>query len=221
MAYINPTTTKIITTSNVTWDNGSLFSGYLVLGIALPRDAAGVRWANINLFGTSQILPEWTVIPIVEGVLDNNTSIFPNSQLDPPNTKYVAYWYDNTWKLVYPLPAGTIPALFTVSGATYTITPPTLASGSAPTGADAPVPEDIPAYTSSTVTYAIPTEYTLTGTADGSNLVFTIPVTTVTFACIFLDGQKMKEGVDYTRSGTVVTFVYAPTSGAQVMGLVI
>ena len=221
MAYINPTTTKIITSSNVTWSGGQLFSGYLLLGISLPRDAAGVQWANINLYGTSQPLPQWTVIPIVEGVLDTNTTVFPNSQLDPPNTKYAPYWCDNTWKLVYPLPSGTIPTPITISGTTYTITPPTITAPATVTSADVPVPEDIPAYTSDNVTYAIPTEYTLTGTANGTNLTFTIPVTSVIFAMIFLDGQKMKEGVDYTRSGIIVTFITAPTSGSQVMGLVI
>ena len=92
MAYIGPTSTKIITSAPVTWSDGSLFSGYLLLGLALPTDSLGAQWAEVNLYGTSQILPKWTVIPIVEGTVDSNTSIFPNTQLDPPRTKYAIYW---------------------------------------------------------------------------------------------------------------------------------
>ena len=221
MAYVGPTSTKIVTSTPVTWSDGSLFSGYILLGLAMPIDSNGVQWASIRLYGTSQQLPQWTVIPVIEGVVDNNTSIFPNTQLDPPNTKYAIYWYDNTWKLVYPFPAGTIPSLVTITGATYTLTQPTITAPTSPTAAETPAPQDIPDYTSSDVTYAIPTEYTLTGTANGTNVTFTIPTSPIVFACIFLDGQKQKEGVDYTRIGSTVTFLTAPTSGSQVMGLVI
>ena len=217
MPYINPTTTKIVTSANVTWSGGSLFSGYLLLGVALPLDSNGVQWAHVNLFGTSQPLPQWTVIPIIEGVLDNNTSVFPNSQIDPPNTKYAAYWYDNTWKLIYPFPAGTLPTLFTITGATYTITPPTLTSPTAATVAFTPVPQSEDATTSFTSTNII--EYVCTGTADGVNATFVIPYSPVVLAVMFIDGQKQDTST-YTRVGSVVTFNIAPTAGSSVTALV-
>ncbi len=216
MSYTPPQSTKITSASNVLWSSGALFSGYILLGLALPTDALGYQWAELRLYGTSQRLPEWTVIPIVEGVIDNNTSIFLTSQLDPPNTRYVAYWYDNTWKRIYPYPIGVLPTAFTVSTNPYIITPPTLTVPTVPTAALYPDPQD-----DNPLPYAIPTEYTLTGTVNGVNTVFTIPIATVVFACIFLDGQKQKESEDYSRSGNIVTFTTAPLTGSQVMGLII
>ena len=220
MAYVGPTSTKIITSTPVTWSDGSLFSGYILLGLALPTDSLSAQWAQVNLYGTSQTLPKWTVIPIIEGTVDNNTSIFPNTQLDPPNTKYAVYWYDNTWKLVYPFPSGTLPSLVTVTGATYTITQPTLTAPTAATGALTPAPQTIEDDTSNPMTYAIPVEYILTGTADGTNKVFTIPATPKIFAAVFIDGQK-QETTLYSRSGSVVTFTTAPVADSVVTALVI
>lgn len=221
MPYVGPTSTKILTSSPVTWSNGSLFSGYLLLGLALPTDSLGAQWAEVNLYGTSQILPKWTVIPIIEGVVDNNTSIFPNTQLDPPNTKYAIYWYDNTWKLIYPFPAGTLPSLVTITGAMYTISQPTLTSPTAATPDLTPAPQTGDGTTSAgSQGYAIPAEYTLAGTADGTNAVFAIPVLPKIFASIFIDGQKQDPST-YSRVAAVVTFNAPPASGSSVTGLVI
>ena len=221
MAYVGPTSTKLITSTPVTWSDGSLFSGYLLLGLALPTDSATTQWAYVNLYGTSQQLPKWTVIPIIEGAVDNNTSIFPNTQLDPPNTKYAVYWYDNTWKLIYPFPAGTLPSLVTITGATYTITQPTLTAPTAATADLTPAPQTGDGSTiANTQIYAIPVEYTLTGTADGVNTVFVIPVEPKVFASIFIDGQKQDTST-YSRVGDTVTFNTAPFAGSSITGLII
>ena len=221
MAYVGPTSTKLITSTPVTWSDGALFSGYLLLGLALPTDSLGAQWAEVNLYGTSQILPKWTVIPIIEGTVDNNTSIFPNTQLDPPNTKYAVYWYDNTWKLVYPFPAGTLPSLVTITGTTYTITQPTLIAPTSATADLTPAPQTGDGTTSSnTQIYAIPVEYSLTGTVNGVNTTFTIPVQPKVFASIFIDGQK-QDASNYSRIGATVIFVTAPSAGSSITGLVI
>ena len=220
MAYIGPTSTKIITSAPVTWSDGSLFSGYLLLGLALPTDSLGAQWAEVNLYGTSQILPKWTVIPIVEGTVDSNTSIFPNTQLDPPRTKYAIYWYDNTWKLVYPFPSGTLPSLVTITGATYTITPPTLTAPTYATSDLTPAPQIIPDDTADPMTYAIPVEVFLSGTADGANTVFTLPVQPKVFCSVFVDGQKQDTST-WSRNASTVTFTTAPTYGSSITALVI
>ena len=221
MPYTPPTTTKIVTSTPVVWSDGSLFSGYLLLGLALPTDSLGAQWGQLNLYGTSQRLPEWTVIPIVSGVVDSNTTVYPVTQIDPPNCRYAVYWYDNTWKLIYPFPSGTLPALISIpAGATYTLTQPTLTAPSVPTGSLTPAPQTTPDDTSDPMTYAIPVEYTLTGTANGTNTVFTIPVTPKVFCAVFTDGQK-QETDTYTRSGAVVTFDTAPAVDSIISALVI
>ena len=56
-------------------------------------------------------------------------------------------------------------------------------------------------------------EETPTGTIDGANVTFTVANTPIagTFA-LYLNGQRLTAGVEYTRSGTTVTFVTAPTN---------
>ncbi len=221
MSYTSPQTAKVTTSTNVTWSSGALFSGYLMFGVALPTDSLGAQWAQLNLYGTSQRLPIFTIIPIIEGVVDQNTSVYLTTQLDPPNTRYVAYWYDNTWKLIYPFPSGTIPSPFSVTTQPYIITQPTLTVPTVPTGAEIPAPQTDDSTTGSgPIPYAAFDEFVLTGTADGVNTIFTIPVTPLISAAIFIDGQKQDQST-YTRSVTVVTFNTPPTSGASVTALVV
>ena len=51
----------------------------------------------------------------------------------------------------------------------------------------------------------------LTGTIDGSNKVFALPESFVAGTeQIYLGGQRMRNGIDYTVAGTDVTFVASP-----------
>lgn len=59
---------------------------------------------------------------------------------------------------------------------------------------------------------------TPTGTVNGSNLVFTLPVST-SGATVFINGlQVLRTG--YTVSGTTLTFVVAPETGDRVEALI-
>lgn len=81
-----------------------------------------------------QRLPLWVKIPILQGVFDSNSPLFYNDDIDPPETQYVAYFYDSAGKR-----RGTSSGLFTVTAATTTVTIPSL---TAPTAAIiAPTPE--------------------------------------------------------------------------------
>ncbi len=221
MSYVAPQYAKVTSVSPITWADGSLFSGYLLFGLALPTDSLGAVWGQVNLYGTSQRLPIFTIIPIVEGQIDQNTSIFLTSQIDPPNTRYVLYWYDNTWKLVYPFPSGTLPTAFAVTTQPYVVTQPTLTSPTLPTGSEYPAPQtDDSTPGSGPIPYAAFDEFVLTGDADGVNTVFTIPVTPLISAAIFIDGQKQDQST-YARSITVVTFNTPPTPGSSVTALVV
>jgi len=217
-SYQAPQTAKITTSTPVTWSDGSLFNGYILFGIALPTDVSGAQWAEVKLLGTRQRLPVWTVLPIVEGQLDQITTLFLTTQLDPPNTRYTAYWFDNTDKLIYPYPSGTKAAAFSIASNPYTITQPTLAAPTLATGAYFPDPQPV---VRNAVSFLASTavEVYLTGTADGVNKVFTIPETSVVLAVIYVDGQK-QDPLTYTRTGSTVTFTAAPTAGSSVTALV-
>lgn len=203
MSYTVPSTAKIQSASPITWSDGSLFSGYILFGLALPTDVQGAQWAELRLYGTSQRLPVWTVFPIVEGQIDTNTTLFYTTQLDPPNTRYAAYWYDNTWKLIYPI--GAPPVSFSITTNPCLITQPYLQAPAVPTDDLIPVPQfEDPEEADRNLI-----EYTLAGTANGVNTIFVIPVTEVRGASVFIDGQKQDTST-YTRVGSVVTFNTAP-----------
>ena len=58
----------------------------------------------------------------------------------------------------------------------------------------------------------------MTGTVDGSNTAFTTANTPVDGTLqVYIDGQLMKSGDDYTASGSTVTFTEAPVSGSTIL----
>lgn len=58
---------------------------------------------------------------------------------------------------------------------------------------------------------------TVSGTINGSNVTFTFPTAFTGSSFISLNGQTMVGGVDYTVSGTTITYIMAP--GADLAGL--
>ena len=126
----------------VTWSDGSLFDGWLRLGLVLPQNSDG-QWPTTVLAGETspQRLPIWAEVPISAGAFDANTQILFNSSLNPPNTQYVAYWYDRNNRRLFPA-SNVNPTPFTISANPYPISIPTLTVPS--TSATIPVPVDSP-----------------------------------------------------------------------------
>lgn len=52
----------------------------------------------------------------------------------------------------------------------------------------------------------------MAGTMNGVNLIFTIANTPVAGSLKIYDAIRLREGTDWTRSGTTVTFVTPPTN---------
>ena len=119
----------------VTWSDASSFNGYVLIGVAFPNISA-VDYASIALGNSieKQRLPKWTRVPIVEGAFDQGGELYYNADIEPPNTKYIAYYYDATGTRI-----GSATALFTITATPHAIEVPTL---SVPTAAVAgPSPE--------------------------------------------------------------------------------
>lgn len=95
-------------------------------------------YSNPTLYNslTVQKIPQYIKVPIVGGQIDTSTFLFYNSDVNPPGSQYVAYWFDNNNTLINPTSGTATP--FTVSGPTVTLTAPTLTS---PTFATPPVPQ--------------------------------------------------------------------------------
>lgn len=195
-------------TGNVSWSNGTAFDGYLLLGLGLPSDTNGA-WPSLSIgmgkYPTLR-LPLWTVVPISQGAFDQATSVFFNSSIDPPGSKYGAYWYDINWRLIYP--ATNVAATpFVISTNLYAITVPTL---TIPTVAGSiPLPQ---AGNNNPISPVIPGgPLTISGTQDGVNVAFTLNGTPQ-YLQLFRNGQLLKLGADYSWSGTSVTMFVPPAA---------
>jgi hypothetical protein len=111
-----------------------LFNGNLVVGLVVPlevqaRGVDPVDWPSLAYGGQTLLekLPILTRIPIVDGVARQTEKVFYNADIDPPNSRYVAWLYDrNMVQLTEP----TINDTFAVSADTFT---PTVAAPVIPT----------------------------------------------------------------------------------------
>ena len=122
----------------ITWSDGSLFSGFLLLGLVVPS-SGGTAWAELDLGGQApgERIPLFTKIPVINGKFDNTVGVLYNTSISPPETKYAAWYYDQS---VFPPRQIAGPtALFTVSSST--LTPPAITLPLPTAGVTAPTPD--------------------------------------------------------------------------------
>jgi len=107
----------------VTYSDGTtLLDGYVLLLIAYPT---GYTSASIADQLVPQAIGDHIKVRIQQGVYDQSARIYQNSSLEPPNTKYVAYFYNNNDTQLG------VTALFTISASPYSITVPSFAAPTA------------------------------------------------------------------------------------------
>ena len=120
------------------WTSGESFEGYALI-VATPPTYSGTNAAFIAVkgFQPQQRVPFFARVPIKTGQYHKDSAIFFNEDLVPPNTRYVAYWYDATDRQIF----GPSVA-FAVTTDPFTPPAPTLTSpavGSSPPSPDTPV----------------------------------------------------------------------------------
>jgi len=177
------------------WGDGRPFSGYVLLVASPP-----VNRSEIRLYNFSRV-PDRVAFRVERGSFIHPARIYRTDYLEPPNVKYLDFWYDLTGALIA---SGS--SQFTVEEGTYQLVPPALA---APAAGEVPLP---PGSMSSVRTYRL---YYGLWSPDGTQTSFILPQSSG-IAIIFLNGLIQQEGVHYTRSGNVVTFFSPPASGDQV-----
>jgi len=121
-------TSKADSSTTLSWSDGNLFQGYLLLGLAAPTGRPSVELSSY--IGIVEI-PIFTLIPITDGKYHQATEVFYTTDLTPPNTTYFAWLLDKTGTQV-----GSVSTSFTVT--TNPFTPPSFtmtvpAVGTAPT----------------------------------------------------------------------------------------
>ena len=80
-----------------TWTDGTLFNGFMLVQMLLPSDGV-TPWAEVdygNIF-PGLTLPLMQKIPIVDGQANGSCGLFLNSDVVPPGSKYVVWFYDST-----------------------------------------------------------------------------------------------------------------------------
>lgn len=98
-------------------DGTTLFDGWVLLLMAYPT---GYTFATVANQLYPQKLADRLQVRIQQGVYDTSAKVYYNASMEPPNTKYVAYFYDN---------AGVqqgVTALFTVNSNPFTIAVPSM-----------------------------------------------------------------------------------------------
>ena len=121
-------------------DNTTPFSGFCLIGLILPQGGSPTtQWAEVdygNLYPSIK-LPLFQRIPIVDGALNDSCGLFYNSDVTPPGSQYLAWYYDATGRQI----AGPT-ANFTVTSANSTGFTPPLLTLPLPSGlGPAPVPD--------------------------------------------------------------------------------
>lgn len=215
-----PQTATITTSTPVIWSNGNLFNGWLLLGTALPTGATGTSYPSVTLWGNMppQPLPQWIMIPIVGGVIDQNTTVFQSIYLDPPGCRYVAYWLDTNKNTISPA-GGASPSLFDITTASYVITQPYLLIPASPN--IIPAPQNPSAPVASYLkgeSYAMPANEIPQGTVDGSNTIFTVSHTP-NYLMFFVDGQLQAPGT-YISQGTSIICSVPPAIGSLLTAII-
>ncbi len=109
--------------------SSTLLDGSVLLLLAFPTGYSSATIANQLI---PQPIGDHVKVRIQQGVYDQSARIYYNSCLEPPNTQYVAYFYDNN-----DIELGHT-SLFTISSSPYTITVPLIIAPAATTVIPAP-----------------------------------------------------------------------------------
>lgn len=128
----------------VQWSNGANFTGFLLVGLVLPT---GYEQGYFQTAYPFVPLPTFLKVPINNGTFHPAEGITYNADIEPPNSKYVCWYYDNTGAQI----AGPS-SLFTVS--TGTCTPPSLTLTAPSAGSTLPTPGTGQRPTTTTPTYS-------------------------------------------------------------------
>jgi len=96
-----PQTGKFSQSVTVQWTDGTNFNGFLLAGIVPPSDGV-TAWTSVSMGDNypAATLPVWARIPIVDGKFNASSGLFFNSDITPPGSKYVIYYYDSTGRRI-------------------------------------------------------------------------------------------------------------------------
>jgi hypothetical protein len=133
-----PQSATLSPAASITWSDGTLFNGFLLLGLVVPS-SGGTPWAELDLGGQApgERIPQFTRVPVVEGKFDTTVGVLYNTSISPPGSQYSAWYYDQS---TYPPRAIAGPStLFSVTSTP--LTPPALTLTAPTPGVTPPTPD--------------------------------------------------------------------------------
>lgn len=134
MPNTSPRIAKFPSTT-ITWDNGSNFNGFILISLVPPiLSAITYTEGDFGFISPTEKLPPFAVIPIQNGLINQGLGLYFSLDISPPNTTYIARWYDTTKRLI----SGPSSAFSVTTDPISTLTIPALTAPSA--GGTAPVP---------------------------------------------------------------------------------
>ncbi len=208
-----PEKSQLVTASDVQWSDGTSFQGSLLMVLVLPS-LAGFTYSKAHLKGTD--VHEWRIptrvkVPIIDGEMSSSTRVWQNAEIEPPETVWCGFWYDETGNNI----AVDNPALVNVNTDPFTITPPAL---TVPTAAASHPGESTLGY-GTTSALLIAASTLIIEVASGSGASITVSNTPIQLISVFVNGNLMKLGTDYTISGATITFTFITVSAGEVQVL--
>lgn len=109
------------------WSDGTKFNGFLILGLGYPT-VSSIPISSVGILTSTSFerLPKAIKHIIKDGkLLNNKLSIYRSDKILPSGSRYYAYYYDLSGRLVAPT-MGTATAL-NINSAAYTLITPALA----------------------------------------------------------------------------------------------
>jgi hypothetical protein len=208
-----PRISKFNQSTQFTWTNGDPFNGFVALALIRPAktDETSSSWRRLVVNGVSPrqwLPPGFTFIPIVNGKINSALGIYYNSDINPPGSQYIAYYYDSSKVFI----AGpTDPFSVNVATVPLPILPLPNPEGE---GFVTPVPDvscidggeipEMPCKCGNLVDFEVPA-----GVVDGVNATFTFehtPTPDISLH-VYFRGSRLTPTVHYIQSGAQITFL--------------
>ena len=131
----DPRRSKFNPSTTVQWSDGTNFDGWILVGV-VPPTFSGTDSAYVSFSDGKPVvrLPVFAFVPITDGKFHTSSSVIFTSDLQPPNTKYVVWYYDSIRRQI----AGPSSAV-TVTADPFT--PPSLTLTAPTAGSTNPTPD--------------------------------------------------------------------------------
>lgn len=133
-----PTTSPRIAkfpSTTIQWSDATNFNGFILISL-VPSTLSGTTYTegDFGYISPTEVLPAFAVIPIQNGLINQSLGLYFSVDISPPNTTYIARFYDTTKRLI----SGPSVAFSVTADPISTLTIPSLTTPSA--GGTAPVP---------------------------------------------------------------------------------